>query len=183
MPAGNLLLSAAILFSGSHFSKVQQLFRDMNMACISRTTFDNYQNKCLLPVVLNSWVSERKHLVHQLADMNGGLVLAGDGRADSPGHSAKYGSYSMLELRINKVVDIQLVQASVFTVLPQALPCNVQNSLDLKFCIAWEKISLISKWALLINFGVICCMTNLHFYQSKSSSILKEKKVICYLWY
>ena len=38
------------------------------------------------------------------------LILAGDGRADSPGHSAKYGSYTVIELTCNKVVDFKLVQ-------------------------------------------------------------------------
>ncbi|KAI4799994.1 hypothetical protein KUCAC02_016532 [Chaenocephalus aceratus] len=38
------------------------------------------------------------------------LVLGGDGRADSPGHCAKCGSYTMLELHANVVIDIQLVQ-------------------------------------------------------------------------
>ena len=32
-------------------------------------------------------------------------MLAGDGRSDSPGHSAKYGSYSILDLTCNKIVD------------------------------------------------------------------------------
>ena len=34
----------------------------------------------------------------------------GDVRADTPGHSAKYGTYSMLDLDEGVVVDIQLVQ-------------------------------------------------------------------------
>ncbi|XP_056619487.1 uncharacterized protein LOC130433578 isoform X2 [Triplophysa dalaica] len=34
----------------------------------------------------------------------------GDMRADSPGRCAKYGSYSMMDLSTNKIVDIQLVQ-------------------------------------------------------------------------
>ena len=38
------------------------------------------------------------------------VVLGGDGRADSPGHSAKYGTYNMLDLDEDVVVDIQLVQ-------------------------------------------------------------------------
>lgn len=38
------------------------------------------------------------------------LVLGGDGRADSPGHCAKYGSYSTIDLEQGIVVDIQLVQ-------------------------------------------------------------------------
>ncbi|KAJ4937706.1 hypothetical protein JOQ06_002338 [Pogonophryne albipinna] len=40
------------------------------------------------------------------------LVLGGDGRADSPGHCAKFGSYTMLELHANVVVDVQLVQSN-----------------------------------------------------------------------
>uniref|UniRef100_A0AAV2MN03 Transposase n=1 Tax=Knipowitschia caucasica TaxID=637954 RepID=A0AAV2MN03_KNICA len=33
-------------------------------------------------------------------------------RADSPGHSAKYGSYTMMNLQSNSVIDIQLIQSS-----------------------------------------------------------------------
>lgn len=44
--------------------------------------------------------------------MKGGLDLAGDGRSDSPGHSAKYGGYNIIEQRLNKVLDIQLVQVN-----------------------------------------------------------------------
>ena len=112
-PAGNLLLSAAILFSGSHFSKAQQLFSHMKIPCISRSTFDNHQNKFLFPTVLNFWESERSAMMEELSKMEGGLVLAGDGRSDSPGHCAKYGSYSVLEMRLNKVIDIQLVQVII----------------------------------------------------------------------
>ena len=46
------------------------------------------------------------------SNMDGGLVLGGDGRADSPGYSAKYGSYMLIELRTIKVVHMQLVQVS-----------------------------------------------------------------------
>ena len=37
-------------------------------------------------------------------------MLAGDGRADSPGHCAKCGSYTFVELTCSKVVDFQLIQ-------------------------------------------------------------------------
>ena len=49
-------------------------------------------------------------LLNKLVEKQQGLILGGDGRSDSPGYSAKYGSYSMLELNINKIVDIKLVQ-------------------------------------------------------------------------
>jgi len=38
------------------------------------------------------------------------IIIGGDGRADSPGHSAKFGSYGILELNTNKVLHIELVQ-------------------------------------------------------------------------
>ena len=38
------------------------------------------------------------------------LNLGGDRRADSPGHSAMFGSYSVIDLDQNKVIDFQLVQ-------------------------------------------------------------------------
>lgn len=38
------------------------------------------------------------------------MVLGGDGRCDSMGHCAKYVSYTLIELDINKVLTVQLVQ-------------------------------------------------------------------------
>ena len=38
------------------------------------------------------------------------VALAGDMRADSPGHSVKYGSYSCMDVVTKKIVDLQLVQ-------------------------------------------------------------------------
>ena len=41
------------------------------------------------------------------------VVIGGDGRADSPGHSAKYGSYTFVELEKRIVIDVQLVQVGM----------------------------------------------------------------------
>ena len=38
------------------------------------------------------------------------LILSGDGRADSPGHSAKYGSYTVIDISCNKGDGFKLVQ-------------------------------------------------------------------------
>ena len=38
------------------------------------------------------------------------LFSVGDGRAHSPGYSAKYDSHSIIELEVNCVIDVQLVQ-------------------------------------------------------------------------
>ena len=48
---------------------------------------------------------------------NKGLELGGDGSADNPGHSAKYGSYSIIELNKNKAIDLKLVQVTTTSYL------------------------------------------------------------------
>ncbi|PFX17073.1 hypothetical protein AWC38_SpisGene18627 [Stylophora pistillata] len=66
-----------------------------------------------MPVVIKTWKEEQEKLVERLSDLEGGVVLSGDGRSDSPGHSAKYGAFTVIEQRINKVLDVQLVQELV----------------------------------------------------------------------
>ena len=43
------------------------------------------------------------------------LWLSGDGRCDSPGHNAKYGTYTMIDQQSEKIVDFQIVQVSEVT--------------------------------------------------------------------
>jgi hypothetical protein len=113
MPAGNLLLSGAILYSGSLSSKCLHLFDLLNMACFGRSTFFRHQQQYLLPTVVTHWRMSQLAIIQELKRQNRGLVLAGDGRSDSPGHCAKYGAFTFIEMRANKVLDIQQVQVSV----------------------------------------------------------------------
>ena len=62
------------------------------------------------PAIRLVWERQQRKLLSKLMIEKKGLVLAGDGRADSPGHSAKYGSYSIIDINKNKVVDVKLVQ-------------------------------------------------------------------------
>ena len=39
-------------------------------------------------------------------------MTGGDGRCDSPGHSAKFGTYSILDTETSKVIEFSLVQAT-----------------------------------------------------------------------
>ena len=40
------------------------------------------------------------------------LVLAGDGRCDSPWHNAKYGTYGIMHVPTENIIDFSLVQVS-----------------------------------------------------------------------
>ena len=69
------------------------------------------------PTINLVWESQQRKLISELMEEKQGLILGGDGRADSPGHSAKYGSYSIIDLNKNKVVHLKLVQVIV-TITP-----------------------------------------------------------------
>ncbi|ELT87692.1 hypothetical protein CAPTEDRAFT_204258 [Capitella teleta] len=42
-------------------------------------------------------------------------VIGGDGRAHTPGHCAKYGSYTVMDLKRRQILDTQLVQVQLHT--------------------------------------------------------------------
>ena len=110
MPLGNLMLSAALLFSGCQVSQILRLFSMMNIQCFSRSTYQRHQNDYVIPTVINGWKEEQASIMAGLRKMKGGLQLAGDCRNDSPGHSAKYGTYTLIEQTTKKVIDLQLIQ-------------------------------------------------------------------------
>lgn len=110
IPAGNILMSSAILFSGSVPHKSLRIFKYIGIACISISTFFRHQRKYLENAVANVWKEEQAKLFQVIKEKGGTPAVAGDGRCDSPGHSAKFGSYTLLELNLNKILDFQLVQ-------------------------------------------------------------------------
>ena len=111
-PAGNVLLSAAILFSGSICSKVLLLFKHMRLWGIEKSTFFRHQKELLFPAINSVWNRHQQNLIGLLRARNDGVVIGGDGRADSMGHCAKYGTYTCIELLWNCIIDIKLVTSS-----------------------------------------------------------------------
>ena len=58
----------------------------------------------MCPVISEFWQREQEKVA---AEVGNGFVLMGDGRADSPGHTAKYLVYSFLDAKTNKVVHME----------------------------------------------------------------------------
>ena len=109
-PAGNILLSSSILFSGALPTKVLRVLTNLGCASITKRTYFNHQRYYLQPAILSVWSKQQKDLLVEASINKRALILGGDGRADSPGHSAKYGSYTVMELEMGVVIDVQLVQ-------------------------------------------------------------------------
>ncbi|XP_064614529.1 uncharacterized protein LOC135478187 [Liolophura sinensis] len=105
LPWGNLTTAAAIFFSGSNASKVIRLFEILKLQTFSKRTFFRIQKSYLVPSVVEVWNFEReRNVVERLGKQ---LILGGDARCDSPGYSAKYGFYSLMDLDSQTVLDIQ----------------------------------------------------------------------------
>ena len=110
MPAGNILLSASILFAGAIPGKTLRVLRLMGVIGIHPNTYFRHQDKYLHKTIRQVWEKCTTSLINQLRGTE--LVLGGDGRSDSMGHCAKYGTYSLLELNANKIVCINTVQVN-----------------------------------------------------------------------
>jgi solute carrier family 8 (sodium/calcium exchanger) len=117
IPLGNIMLSGAILFSGALPTVAIKIFENLRCCAVSRRTYFRHQALYLQPAVSSVWKNHQVKLMNQLKEENVPLIIGGDGRADSPGHCAKFGSYSFVDLVHNYILDVQLVQVSMIVVV------------------------------------------------------------------
>ncbi|XP_077523033.1 uncharacterized protein LOC144133822 [Amblyomma americanum] len=100
--AGNVLMSAAMLFAGTSPTSVPRMFNYVNVQVFTSRTFYNYQRGYLLPAI------DKEELFRQLEGCT--VDLAGDGRCDSPGFCAKFLTYSLHVAQLNKILHFEQVQ-------------------------------------------------------------------------
>lgn len=108
IPAGNLLLSFAVLCAGASIRKVLLVLKHMNLLVYHETTYYYHQRHLLIPSVVTFWRSYKQKLIDSIDGKE--VDLAGDGRHDSMGHSAKYCTYSILCCTIGLIIDVLLIQ-------------------------------------------------------------------------
>uniref|UniRef100_A0A803K582 THAP-type domain-containing protein n=1 Tax=Xenopus tropicalis TaxID=8364 RepID=A0A803K582_XENTR len=106
--AGNVLMAASVLLSGSSFRKVHEMYSILGVSTISHTTFYNYQRAYLFPSIDYHWQQETNNIRKEIG--NNEVVIAGDGQFDSPGHSAKYCIYSLMDVLSKKIISYTIEQ-------------------------------------------------------------------------
>ena len=102
IPAGNILTSAAILYTGSLPAKALRIFMFLNCPTISSSTFFRHQSSYLQPAINVVWLCHQSMLLSKFKESKVKLQVGGD--------SAKYGTYSLIQLSCNQIIDFQLVQ-------------------------------------------------------------------------
>ncbi len=111
MSAGNVLVCAATLFSGLTYSRLKDFSDILNMLMLCETTFYDIQSSVLIPVVNEAWTAEKLQIQAELRACDS-VVLAGDGRCDSPGFNAKFCTYTFMNNADSRIVDFELVQVT-----------------------------------------------------------------------
>ena len=112
--AGNLLIPAAILFSGNTYQHIYDFAKFLNMQIVSSSSFYKIQKNYLLSVVDSKWKSSQREIIKELKKAKN-VDICGDGRCDSPGNSAKYGTYTIMDENTKKVIEFSVVQVTEAT--------------------------------------------------------------------
>lgn len=102
------LLASAVIISGNNYSKFSLLCQALGMQIISEASFLRFQKHCAAPVIEEVWL-EMNELVKQIFKDYEEICLCGDGRNDSPGHSARYCVYTLVEHFTSAVVDFSVI--------------------------------------------------------------------------
>ncbi|XP_078340505.1 uncharacterized protein LOC144617479 [Crassostrea virginica] len=111
MSSGNLVPSSAILISGCSISQSLTMFQHANISCFSELPQHLTTLSCTS--CRKSLESTSRCLIFDvIRRQNEAVVDGGDARCCSPGHTAKYGSYSQMDLELGQIIDVQLVQSN-----------------------------------------------------------------------
>ncbi|EEC11919.1 hypothetical protein IscW_ISCW009934, partial [Ixodes scapularis] len=107
--AGNALICATIFFSGADAATTMRLLRSINIPTVLDRLYFNYQKVYLLSAVKQ--VYEQRNTKLSKALRGKAIDLAGDGRCDEPGFSAKYCTYNFHEATTKKIIHVEQVQS------------------------------------------------------------------------
>lgn len=107
-PAGNLLLSFAVLCAGASIRKILLVFKHMNLLAYYEASYYYHQRKLLIPSIVTFWRSYQQKILDSLKGKE--VEIGGDGRHDSMGHSAKFCTYSIVCCTVGLIIHVVLVQ-------------------------------------------------------------------------
>ena len=101
-----VLLAASVLVSGNNFDKVSVLSKCLNLNFVSKSTYQRIQKLYAVPAIGAMW-EEMKEVMEKVFKGES-MILAGDGRNDSPGYCAQYCVYSVMAELTKVIVDVEV---------------------------------------------------------------------------
>ena len=111
---GNLLTAASIVFGGGTFSQFQSIASALKLQIMSERSFFSLQRKYVYPSINYTYKLYQKCVLDECKDKES-IEVSGDGRCDSPGYNAKYGTYSIMDQLTSKILHFRVVTAKETT--------------------------------------------------------------------
>ena len=84
------------------------LLLNMGLLGYNEVTYYYHQRHFLFPSIILYWRAYQKSILEYLKGKE--VVLAGDGRHDSMGYSAKYGTYTIFCCTIGLIIHLVVIQ-------------------------------------------------------------------------
>jgi hypothetical protein len=108
-PLINVEIVGAAKMSGIGYTALKEFSRILEIPMISGVTFYELANRWLYPVILREFTRLRTEIITELRVAKN-LVLCGDAQFDSPGFSAKFCTYTIMNCENDQVVDTLVIQ-------------------------------------------------------------------------
>ena len=109
----NVKLACITTLAGIRHSSMHHFMELFEMPGLSLPRFSALRSQWLFPVIYRVYTEQKNMMMDQLRSA-ANLVLCGDGQFDSPGYSAKYCTYSIMNSDTNKIVDFCVIQKGQF---------------------------------------------------------------------
>ena len=103
----NIQLLAAVILSGNLFVKFSLLARFLNLAIPSEATLYRVAKLYVYPQVYSWWDKMQKLLFELFGNRK--VNVAADGRNDSPGYSATYCNYTLMDTESNLILHQEII--------------------------------------------------------------------------
>ena len=118
--AGNLLIPTAILYNGNTYKRTADFAKHLNFQFVSSTHYYKTQKTILFLVVEQTWIKRQSAILKKMKQSISEDVC-GDGKCDSPGQSAKYGTYTLMDEKTNLIIEFSVLQVTEVT---SSIKCN-----------------------------------------------------------
>lgn len=184
LPLYNLLISAAIFFSGSTYETFRKPVSYTGLNFVNSNTFYNIQRTLVIPAVKEKFDICIK-VAREEAKLSGAdsKVILGDGRFDSPGKSAKYCTYTCQSASTKKIISTSTIQTSKGK---GSAPLELQgfrncledlesDSFDLS-AVATDRNRQLVKWLRENRSAINHCFDPWHFSKNIKSNLRKLVK-------
>ena len=108
----NILINTASSLCGIGHTALNSLFETMKMPTMSGNSYHEHEKTWLFPAVYSMFIDMRNRAVESIRGKER-LILTGDGQFDSPGHTAKYCVYTVMDHDSGRIIDFLIAQRGV----------------------------------------------------------------------